>query len=127
MVSIITLYSIYVATKLHICTKCHNYYINGRQNIPVIVRKLFPHKFSEKEINLLQKISFKESSFINTASIPNGSSYGLFGFLNSTFKKYGFKRTDCPWCQTKLGVLYIIGRYKTFIKAWVHHLAYNWY
>lgn len=54
--------------------------------------------------------------------------YGLGQGKKSTYINSGVPwKTKCPVEQVKMILIYVKGRYKTFSRAWNHHLKHNWY
>lgn len=49
------------------------------------------------------------------------SAFGLFGFLDATWRNYGYTKTACPWCQTEAGLVYMTKRYGNPTKALRYH------
>lgn len=73
------------------------------------------------------RLLMKESGFRNTAQNPTSTAYGLFQFLNSTWRGTGIGKTSNPRLQTIAGGRYIDGRYGNPSNALRFHLAHNWY
>lgn len=73
------------------------------------------------------RLAKKESTYRPTAQNPRTSAYGLFGFLNSTWKSVGMKKTDCPYCQVEAAGRYIKRRYGSISAALAHHNKKGWY
>lgn len=69
----------------------------------------------------------KESSWNPNAQNPTSTAYGLFQFLNSTWKGTGIAKTNDPRLQTEAGFKYIASRYGDPSRAVAHHRAKNWY
>ena len=66
----------------------------------------------------LDKLISAESSWRPTAQNPSSTAYGLFQFLNSTWKTVGGTKTSDPKMQTVYGLKYIADRYGSPSKAW---------
>lgn len=79
------------------------------------------------EWNAIQWLVNKESSWKPNAQNPNSTAYGLFQFLNSTWKGTGFNKTSDPAQQTAAGLRYIKDRYGTPSAAVDFHRRNNWY
>lgn len=105
---------------------------------PAIVQKMLPDVIAEAESrtgivlttpdrSALIKIAYKESSYRPTAkSIQGSTAFGLYGFLNATWKlprikALGIKKTTCVWCQTEAALVYIKPRYGNPSKALRYH------
>lgn len=69
----------------------------------------------------------KESGFRPNAQNKRSSAYGLFQFLNRTWKSYGCVKTSNVDEQIRCGVLYIKKRYGTPTAARAHHNQKGWY
>lgn|GEM_PF-2661527 len=78
------------------------------------------------EWNALYALVQKESSWNPNAQNPHSSAYGLFQFLDSTWRGYGSK-TSNPSLQAQYGLRYIKDRYRDPIGAWNFHRSHNWY
>lgn len=68
-----------------------------------------------------------ESGFRPYAQNPRSTAYGLFQFLNSTWKGTGIAKTSDPYWQTRAGIRYIKGRYRTPTGAINHWKRNKWY
>ena len=113
------------------CSRCHQEYHTGRlsrsQMIAIADKTLSRHGTRTGRTSLVE-IARRESGFNPLAKNKDGSSaYGLFGFLKTTWKGTGIKKTNCPHCQTEAGVRYIKGRYGTPEKALEFHKRKGWY
>ena len=69
----------------------------------------------------------KESGFNNKAQNKRSTAYGMFQFLDSTWKGTGISKTSDPIQQTEAGCIYIKNRYGTPQKALDFHLRSGWY
>lgn len=78
------------------------------------------------EWNALYALIQKESSWNPNAQNPHSTAYGLFQFLDSTWRGYGPK-TSNPTLQAQYGLRYIRDRYRDPIGAWNFHRSHNWY
>lgn len=77
--------------------------------------------------DLMVGIARRESNYKPTTRNRKSSAYGLFGFLNSTWKGTGVVKTTCPHCQTEAAMRYIKRRYGTIEKAYAFWLKHKWY
>lgn len=77
--------------------------------------------------NALNQLIMKESGYRPTIKNPTSTAYGIFQFLDSTWKNYGFQKTADPAEQTRAGLHYIAQRYKDPVAALNFHLRNNWY
>lgn len=71
---------------------------------------------SEQEYAI--KLAWAESSFNPRAQNKKSSAYGLFGFLNSTWRSVGIDKTACGWCQIEAAKMYVSDRYHSFRRAY---------
>lgn len=76
--------------------------------------------------NDLYAVMMDESGFKNTVQNPTSTAYGMFQFLDSTWRSYGPKTSD-PRLQTKYGLEYIHGRYGNPAGALAHENQFGWY
>ena len=74
----------------------------------------------------LEELVQRESSWNPTAQNPTSTAFGLFQFLDSTWKNYGTKTSD-PAAQAQAGLAYIRDRYGDPRKALAFHDRKNWY
>lgn len=78
----------------------------------------------------LKELVHRESSWNPQADNPTSSAYGLFQFLDDTWKSgYGglHNPTSNPYKQVKAGLDYIAQRYGSPTKALNFHTNNNWY
>lgn len=68
--------------------------------------------------NDLDQLVSHESGWNPTAQNPSSTAYGLFQFLDSTWKGTGIAKTSDPALQIEAGLRYIESRYKTPKGAW---------
>lgn len=83
--------------------------------------------FSSGQWGPLYQLVMHESGFRNTAQNPTSSAYGMFQFLDSTWKSVGGTKTSDPWKQAQYGLKYIKSRYGSPSKAWDFWQRNNWY
>jgi hypothetical protein len=79
------------------------------------------------EWDALYQLVMSESGFRNTAQNPTSTAYGMFQFLDSTWRGYGVPKTSDPTQQAIAGLAYVKARYGDPINAWAFHKAHNWY
>jgi hypothetical protein len=79
---------------------------------------------TQREIDLLLKIAFKESSYRCNAVSPNGDCVGYFQ-LDSD-KGTLAQRLD-PYWNTEKAISYMRDRYGSIEKAYLFRVAHNWY
>lgn len=92
-----------------------------------IVRMFTIQTWGEQEWPAMHRLVMKESGFKNNAQNKHSTAYGMFQFLDSTWKGYGFTKTSDPIGQTEAGIAYIKARYGTPSNALQFHLKHNWY
>ena len=83
-------------------------------------------KEPDSEIEAMLEICRRESSFDPKMQNPASTSHGLFGFLDSTCKKYGGCGGD-PERQTKMAWRYVWDRYGSAKSALDFHKKHGWY
>jgi hypothetical protein len=66
----------------------------------------------------LDQLVSHESGWNPTAQNPSSTAYGLFQFLDSTWKGTGFSKSSDPNVQIEAGLKYIESRYGNPQKAW---------
>lgn len=123
-----------------VCTQCKHEYVPGqalsRQEVWELAGSAASRagtRLSRTGHDTVVKIVKKESTY-NPAAKNRGtrtrkptSAFGLMGFLNATWKGTGVKKTLCPHCQLKAGLIYIRNRYGTPEDAWRHHQKFGFY
>ena len=67
--------------------------------------------WGDEEADAMAEIAWRESRFLPTSKNPESTSYGLYGFLDGTWKK--IDKTDDPLLQTIAATRYIKHRYGT--------------
>jgi len=82
---------------------------------------------SEEEWACLDRLVFAESGWKPDAQNPTSSAYGLFQFLDSTWRAVGAKKTADPHGQIDAGLRYIRSRYGSVCAAWDFWRANRWY
>ncbi len=85
------------------------------------------HRLSRAGLQALQEIAYRESKFNPHAQSKRTSAYGLYGFLNSTWRSTGVKKTSDPTTQTVAALKYIKRRYGTPEKALEFHKKKGYY
>lgn len=99
----------------------------SREANRAIVKDVMLRFFDESQWPALDWLVMKESGYNNTAQNPRSTAYGMFQFLNGTWKGYGIEKTSDPESQAIAGMRYIQARYGTPEKAKQFHLANGWY
>ncbi len=75
----------------------------------------------------LANILEHESSFNPNAKNPHSTAYGLFQFLDSTWRGTGVQKTSDPLWQSIAGLRYIANRYGNPENAWNFWQSHRWY
>ena len=77
----------------------------------------------------LRQLVMHESGFRNTAQNPSSTAYGMFQFLDSTWRGVGGHKTSDPWKQTQYGLRYIknSGNFHDPNSAWNFWQKHHWY
>lgn len=75
----------------------------------------------------LMELTARESSWNPSAQNQSSTAYGLFQFLNDTWKNYGHSKSSDPYQQALAGVDYITKRYGDPIKALQFWDENKWY
>lgn len=69
----------------------------------------------------------KESGCNPNAQNPRSTAYGIFQFLDSTWKGVGCVKTSDPVEQMRCGTKYVMARYGSWAKARSFHAGNGWY
>jgi len=118
--------------KCHSCGEEHkskNYPAYSAQLQTVIEQAAKKSKatLSKNDKTIINKIIWKENRTGNLTAMNNGC-YGLGQGKRATYQSLGIPwKTTCPVLQVEMIIRYIKNRYKTFDRAWNHHIRYNWY
>lgn len=91
------------------------------------VRQATISEWSEAEWPAMHTLVMKESGFNPHAKNPRSTAFGLFQFLDSTWKSVGIQKTSDVSQQIQAGILYIQRRYGTPSRALAYHRQNNWY
>lgn len=115
------------------CDQCHRDYLVGRLSrvelSTVIYRVDTRNNFdlTTHDRKAVVDIAYRESTLRPTARNSRSSAYGLYGFLDSTWRGTGVQKTKCPYCQTRAAIKYMRGRYKTPVRALRFHRSRGYY
>jgi hypothetical protein len=82
---------------------------------------------SRSALHASKRIAWRESSNRPYAKNPKSSAYGLYQFLNATWKDYGVQKTGCPACQSRAFLIYVKDRYGTPERALAFHRKHGRY
>ena len=82
---------------------------------------------SPKEFSCLDRLVKLESHWNAKAKNPTSTAYGIFQFLNQTWKDYNFIKTSNPIIQITEGLHYIHVRYGDSCNALRFHLVHGYY
>lgn len=84
-------------------------------------------KVSKNDVVVINKIIYRENRTGNLGLLYNGC-FGLGQGKRQTYKSCKVPwMTKCPVQQVVMILRYVKGRYKTFSRAWAHHLKHHWY
>lgn len=100
---------------------------NVSGNKAIVQKQAAAYGWTGAEWNALYALIMRESGFRNTAQNPTSTAYGMFQFLNSTWRSYGIAKTSDPYWQTVAGLRYLQSRYGDPLSAWAHETRYGWY
>jgi len=102
--------------------------VGGQQGgIKGMVRQMAAQMgWGDDQWGALEELVRRESSWNPNAQNPTSTAFGLFQFLDATWKNYG-KKTSDPSAQAQAGLAYIRDRYGSPSAALAHHDRKNWY
>ena len=83
--------------------------------------------FGEDHWEALHELLMRESGFRTEAQNPKSTAYGIFQFLDSTWKGVGCKKTSDLHEQIECGMRYLKNRYKNPTNALEFHNENKWY
>ena len=91
----------------------------GNESLKGMVRSMAAQRgWTGGNWTALDQLVSHESSWNPRAQNPGSTAYGLFQFLDSTWKGVGGHKTSDPKLQAKYGLQYIANRYGNPSKAW---------
>lgn len=79
-----------------------------------------------QEWECLYQLGMRESGW-KVVKNPLSSAYGIFQFLDSTWKGTGYKKSSDPSIQIEAGITYIFNRYGTSCRAVEFQIKNNYY
>ncbi len=80
-------------------------------------------EWDDRQVEAMARLCWRESRYNPSLDNPRSTAYGLWQFLDSTWKYYGIEKTSDPLLQTIAAVRYIEDRYKTPRRALEFHLV----
>jgi hypothetical protein len=98
----------------------------GKKRIERVVRRAIEIEgvdWGQKEVDAMVRLCWRESRYNPLLQNPRSTAFGLWQFLDSTWKYYGIEKTTDPLLQTIAAVRYIEDRYGTPRKALEFHLV----
>lgn len=98
-----------------------------RERNKTIVEIYTTATFGEDQVPAMLAIVQKESGFNNKAQNKHSTAYGMYQFLDSTWKSYGTSKTSDPIQQTEAAMAYIKARYGTPQNALRFHQQNGYY
>jgi hypothetical protein len=85
-------------------------------------------KLVDSDYGYINKIIYRENRQGITSIMSSSGCYGLGQGKKATYRATGVPwLTRCPSCQVEMILDYVTYRYKTFKRAWDHHLRRKWY
>jgi hypothetical protein len=114
------------------CRVCHTFYVSKgevltEQRFESITRKALGMSFDRSTFRGMLSIANRESGRFTREQNKRSSAFGLYQFLNSTWKDTGIKKTDCPVCQTLAMLKYVQKRYGSVQAALHYHKIHGYY
>ena len=98
----------------------------GDQRIVGLIRQAIAIEgvdWGDEQVEAMLRLCWRESRYNPLLDNPRSSAFGLWQFLDSTWKYYGIEKTSDPLLQTIAAVRYIEDRYETPEKALEFHLV----
>lgn len=96
-------------------------------DVQAYVKKQNDIYFGNEHWEALYELLMRESGFKTHAQNKRSTAYGLFQFLDSTWKGVGCKKTSDMYEQIECGMKYIQRRYENPSKALEFHNENKWY
>jgi hypothetical protein len=100
--------------------------LTGKQKIVEVIEHAIAIEgvdWDDKQVEAMARLCWRESRYNPLLQNPRSTAFGLWQFLDSTWKYYGIEKTSDPLLQTIAAVRYIEDRYKTPKKALEFHLV----
>lgn len=98
----------------------------GKNQVTLLIEKAVAIEgvdWDDAEVTAMTRICWRESRYNPQLQNPRSTAFGLYQFLDSTWKYYGIQKTTDPLMQTIAAVRYIEDRYGTPRKALAFHLV----
>lgn len=100
---------------------------HSREENRNLVREMAVAKWGEGQWAAMDALMMKESGYNHLAKNPRSTAFGMFQFLDSTWKSYGCAKSSDPRQQIECGIRYIESRYGSPAKALAFHKANGYY
>jgi hypothetical protein len=100
--------------------------VTGKNQVTLLIEKAVAIEgvdWNDAEVTAMTRICWRESRYNPHLQNPRSTAFGLYQFLDSTWKSYGIDKTTDPLLQTIAAVRYIKARYGTPRKALAFHLV----
>ncbi len=98
----------------------------GKQYIVEVIEQAIAIEgvdWDERQVEAMARLCWRESRYNPLLQNPRSTAFGLWQFLDSTWRSYGIDKTSDPLLQTIAAVRYIKARYKTPKRALEFHLV----
>jgi SLT domain-containing protein len=99
--------------------------LTGKSQIAALIEQAIAIEgvdWDQRQIDAMTRLCWRESRYNPTLQNPRSTAFGLYQFLNSTWKGTGIAKTSDPLLQTVAAVRYIEARYGTPKDALAFHL-----
>ena len=98
----------------------------GKAEVVALIEKAFEIEgvdWDEKQADAMLRLCWRESRYNPMLQNPRSTAFGLYQFLDSTWRGTGVSKTTDPLLQTIAAVRYIKNRYGTPRRALEFHLV----
>ncbi len=98
----------------------------GKQYIVEVIEQAIAIEgvdWDDKQVEAMARLCWRESRYNPLLQNPRSTAFGLWQFLDSTWRSYGIEKTSDPLLQTIAAIRYIKARYKTPRRALEFHLV----
>ncbi len=99
--------------------------VSGKHKVVALIEqaiKIEGLDWDDRQIEAMARLCWRESRYNPNLQNPRSTAFGMYQFLNSTWKHTGIDKTADPLLQTIAAVRYIEGRYGTPKDALAFHL-----